>query len=62
MLLVKNFHLEFFIRFKLVRHIYDFDSKPDAEAFDFSQCFQAKERIEFGIRYRYPENFGIYCA
>ncbi|CAF0709535.1 unnamed protein product [Brachionus calyciflorus] len=41
--------------FTLITHFYDFDSKSSIENFDVSECFQGKSRINFGIRFNYPQ-------
>lgn len=39
-------------------HFYDFDSKVVSyEVFDYSTCYQGKNKTEFGVKYLFPEGF-----
>ena len=36
-----------------VNQFFDFDSKFEPQRYDISQCFSGKDKLRFGIRFRY---------
>ncbi|CAF0709533.1 unnamed protein product [Brachionus calyciflorus] len=40
---------------KIVNHIYNFDSELYKRKFDISECFNGKDKVLFGMRFRIPE-------